>query len=72
MLAQYFLYKGLRSRHPLCDWLGMNIAITTSLKWGGGEDQREKFYVESIRRSVFFLQNCPFYELLTGFIHKMT
>ena len=20
----------------------------------------------------FFLQNCPFYELLTGFIHKMT
>ena len=57
---------------PLYDWLGLSIAITTWLKGARGEEQREKFCVDSIRRSVFLVQICRLFELLTRFIHKMT
>ena len=36
------------------------------------EEQREKFHLHSIRRSVFLAQSCPFFEPLTRFIHKTT
>ena len=44
---------------PLCDWLDLSITITTSLKWAGGEEQREKSCVDSIRCSVFSCADLP-------------
>ena len=53
---------------PLCDWLGLGIAITTWFKGARGEEQREKIHVDAIRRCVFLLQSCSLSELLTRFI----